>query len=142
MAEIDWIIHIVANGMRCQDCGKIENPFPQYICNAHTHGMAKYGHQDFQLVIHMPPQEMGYVLNTLGLRVQAGERYQSGDLVDGIFEDCSIRLDEVEECGRKVLRVIIPDSQNRFPEDPECDYPYSFQLIPTDELGQHTGFTS
>lgn len=142
MAEIDWIIHIVANGMRCQDCGKIENPFPQYICNAHTHGMAKYGHQDFQLVIHMPPQDMGYVLNTLGLRVQAGERYQSGDLVEGIFEDCSIRLDEVEECGRKVLRVIIPDSHNRFPEDPECDYPYSFQLIPTDELGQHTGFTS
>ena len=31
MPEIDWIIHIVANGMRCEDCGKIENPFPQYI---------------------------------------------------------------------------------------------------------------
>ena len=28
MPEIDWIIHIVANGMRCEDCGKIENPFP------------------------------------------------------------------------------------------------------------------
>ena len=24
MPEIDWIIHIVANGMRCEDCGKIE----------------------------------------------------------------------------------------------------------------------
>ena len=62
MPEIDWIIHIVANGMRSEDCGKIENPFPQYICNAHTHGMERYGHQDFQLVIHMAPQDMGYVL--------------------------------------------------------------------------------
>lgn len=142
MAEIDWIIEIIANGMRCQHCGKIENPFPQYICNVHTHGMEKYGHLDFQLVIHMPPQEMGYVLNTLGLRVKAGERYQSGDLVEGIFEDCSIRLDEVEECGRKVLRVIMPDSQNRFPEDPECDYPYNYQLIPTDELDLKAGCVS
>lgn len=142
MAEIDWIIHIVANGIRCQDCGKIEYPFPQYICNAHTHGMAKYGHPDFQLVIHMPPQDMGYVLNTMGLRAQAGERFQSGDLVEGIFLDCSVRLDEVEESGRKVLRVIIPDSQNRFPEDTNCDYPYSFQLIPTDELRHRTGFES
>ena len=24
MPEIDWIIHIVANGLRCEDCGKIE----------------------------------------------------------------------------------------------------------------------
>ena len=142
MAEIDWIIHIVANGMRCQDCGKIENPFPQYICNVHTHGMAKYGHLDFQLVIHMPPQDMGYVLNMLGLRVQAGERFQAGDLVEGIFIDCPVRLYECEECGRKVLRVIIPDSQNRFPEEPNCDYPYSFQLIPTDELGHRAGFAS
>ena len=142
MPEINWIIHIVANGLRCEDCGKIENPFPQYICNAHTHGMDRYGHQDFQLVIHMAPQDMGYVLNTLGLRVQAGERFKAGNLVEGIFLDCPVRLDEFEETGRKVLRVIIPDASNRFPEDPECTYPYNYQLIPTDELGQKAGCVS
>ena len=33
MAEIDWIIHFIGNGVFCPDCGKIENGFPQYICN-------------------------------------------------------------------------------------------------------------
>lgn len=134
MPKIDWIIEILANGVYCAKCGRVEDHFPDYICNVHTHGMAKYGHQDFQLVIHLAPEMMGYVLNSLGLRVQVGERFKTGDLVEGIFEDCAVRLDSFEESGREVLRVIIPDSQNRFPEDPNCDYPYSYQLVPTNAL--------
>lgn len=142
MAKIDWIIHIVANGVVCSDCGKVENCFPEYICNAHTHGMAKYGHPDFQLVLHMPQEEMGYVLNTMGLRVQAGERFKAGDLVEGIFLDCPVRLDEFQECDRTVLRVVIPDGKNRFPEDPDCEYPYSMQTLPMEVLEQKGGPTS
>ena len=134
MAEIDWIIHFIGNGVFCPDCGKIETGFPQYICNAHTHGMEKYGHPDFQVVIHMSTQNIGYVLNLLGLRVQAGERFHAGDLVRGVFEDCPVRLDAFEETGRQVLRVVIPDGKNRFPEDPHCDYPYSFQKLPLEHL--------
>ena len=134
MAEIDWVIHFIGNGVFCPDCGKIENGFPHYICNAHTHGMEKYGHPDFQVVIHMSTQNIGYVLNLLGLRVQAGERFSAGDLVRGIFEDCPVRLDAFEETGRQVLRVVIPDGKNRFPEDPNCDYPYSFQKLPLEHL--------
>ena len=134
MAEIDWIIHFIGNGVFCPDCGKVETGFPQYICNAHTHGMEKYGHPDFQVVIHMSTQNIGYVLNLLGLRVQAGERFSAGDLVSGVFEDCPVRLDAFEETGRQVLRVVIPDGKNRFPEDPHCDYPYSFQKLPLEHL--------
>ena len=68
MAEIDWIIHFIGNGVFCPDCGKIENGFPHYICNAHTHGMEKYGHPDFQVVIHMSTQNIGYVLNLHGIQ--------------------------------------------------------------------------
>ena len=142
MPKLDWIIEIIGNGVVCAKCGRVEDSFPEYICNAHTHGLEKYGHLDFQMVIHMAPEDMSYVLNTLGLRVQSGERFQAGDMVEGIFEDCPVRLDEFEECGRKVLRVIIRDSQNRFPEDPECDYPYNYQLIPTDELDLKAGCVS
>ena len=134
MPEIDWIIHMIGNGVYCAECGKVENSFPEYICNAHTHGMAKYHHPDFQMVIHTEPELMGYVLNEFGIRVQSGQQFKAGDLVEGIFLDCPVRLDEFEECGRKVLRVIIPDGKNRFPEDPACDYPYSLQLMPTDQL--------
>ena len=136
---IDWIIHLVGNGMKCQECGKIENPFIEHACNAHTHGMEKYGHPDFQMVLHTNPKDMGYILNTLGMRVQNGEKFKAGDMVSGIFLDCDIRLDEFEECDRKVLRVIIPDGQNRFPEDAGCTYPYSIQTLPLEQLEVNGG---
>ena len=139
---IDWIIHLVGNGMKCQECGKIENPFIEHACNAHTHGMEKYGHPDFQMVLHTNPKDMGYILNTLGMRVQNGEKFKAGDMVSGIFLDCDVRLDEFEECDRKVLRVIIPDGKNRFPEDPACDYPYAFQTWPLERLESKGGVSS
>lgn len=139
MHKLDWIIEIVGNGIACARCGKIENSFPEYICNAHTHGLEKYHHPNFQMVLHLSDADIGYILNTLGLRVQAGEQFKAGDLVDGIFEDCPVRLDSFEESGREVLRVIIPDAENRFPEDPDCAYPYSYQLLPTSALELHDG---
>ena len=139
MPKLDWIIEIIGNGVVCAKCGKVEDSFPEYICNAHTHGMNKYHHPDFQLVLHISDEDIGYILNSLGLRVQAGEQFHSGDLVEGVFEDCPVRLDSFQETGREVLRIIIPDSQNRFPEDPNCDYPYSFQLVPTNMLERGEG---
>lgn len=133
MNKIDWIIHCCANGI-CDECGKAETRFLKNMCNAHTHGMQKYGHMDFQLVICYDPQIIMYILNTLGLRVQSGQHFHAGDYVSGIFVDCDIRLDEYEETGRTVLRVIIPDKNNIFPEDECCMKPYRFQLLDTDLL--------
>lgn len=132
--KIDWFIHLVGNGVPCTCCDEVEDGFKDYLCNAHTHGMEKYNHKDFQLVLHIDPQEISYILNTLGSRVQSGERFKNGDIVSGIFLDCDIRLVEFVETGRKVLRVIIPDDQNRFPEDPKCEYPFNQQMLPTKDL--------
>ena len=134
MEKIDWIIHLCANGASCAKCGKVETGFLWGTCNAHTHGMEKYNHMDFQLVLFLPQKEIMRILNTLGLRVQAGERFQSGDLVSGIYEDCDIRLDAYEETGRTVLRVIIPDKYNIFPEEEHCMPVYRLQLLGTEEL--------
>lgn len=131
--KVDWIIHCGANGV-CDECGSPEMGFLQYACNAHTHGMERYGHMDFQMVLYLPHQEIMRILNTLGLRVQAGERFHAGDLVAGIYEDCNIHLDEYEECGRTVLRVVIPDKYNRFPEDSQCMEVYRLQLLDTESL--------
>lgn len=132
--KIGWIIHAVCNGVACAECGRAENSFVPGACNFHTHGLGKYGHPDLQIVIDYPPQEIARILNTIGLRIQAGERYSPGDLIKGIYEDCDVRLDTFEETGRNVLRVIIPDKFNRFPEDPNCGYPYNLQAFPTDML--------
>jgi len=132
--RIDWIIHAVCNSAACAECGKIENSFIPGACNFHTHGLEKYGHPDLQIVIEYPPQEIARILNTIGLRIQDGARFAAGDLIKGIYEDCDVRLDTFEETGRNVLRVIIPDKFNRFPEDPICEYPYNLQAFPTDML--------
>lgn len=139
--KIDWIIHMVANGA-CGECGGVETSFLPYMCNAHTHGMERYGHMEFQMVLALPPQEIGRILNTLGLRVQSGECFRPGDMVSGIYEDCSVRLDEYEETGRRVLRVIIPDADNIFPEDKFCKAPYCLQLLNTEELCVERGMLS
>lgn len=131
--KVDWIIHLVANGA-CDGCGKTEMGFLPYLCNAHTHGMEKYGHMDFQMVLRTSDREIARILNTLGLRVQAGEQFRAGDFVSGIYEDCDIRLDAFEETGRQVLRVIIPDKYNVFPEAEHCMAPYNLQLLDTEVL--------
>ena len=96
-------------------------------------------HMDFQMVLRCSIKEIGRILNTLGARVRGGERFSAGDMVTGIYEDCSVRLDEYEECGRKVLRVIIPDKHNRFPEDPDCMVPYTLQRLKMDDLQKKDG---
>ena len=63
--KIDWVIHCVANGA-CDECNNIETGFLPYACNAHTHGMMRYGHMDFQLVLRIKDEEIARILNTLG----------------------------------------------------------------------------
>ena len=137
--EIDWIIHLCCNGAACAECGEVENGFLPFMCNAHTHGMGKYHHPDFQMVLNLPNSEIGRILNTFGSMAQSGRRFHDGEYVLGIYEDCSVRLMEFTECGRKVLRVVIPDKHNVYPENPACELPYSLQLLETDELYSKEG---
>lgn len=134
MKKIDWIIHAMANGVYCEKNGKYEDGFIDGACDFHTHGMDKYNHLDFQVVLWMNPNDIAYILNTLGKRVQSGEKFKAGDYVAGIFTDCPIRLDEYEESGRTVLRVIIPDEKNVFPDDDKCNKDFKIQLLPSDAL--------
>lgn len=112
----DLIIHLLLNPVG-----------PGGMINIHTHGMEKYDHMDFQLVFPAESQLVRHILDTLEARVQNGERFKPGDLVYGLFDDCCVRLDLVWETRRQVLRLIIPDAHNRFPEEPMCEAPYKYQ---------------
>lgn len=122
--DVDWIIHKVW-----------DDGFLEHTCNAHTHGLwEKYNHLDFQLVLNFPDKDISAILNTFGLRVQAGEKFHDGQMVSGIFSDCDVRLEMCEETERIVLRIVVPDGKNRFPEDEGCDLPYALQDLETYEL--------
>ena len=77
MKKVNWIIHLV-NDVYCDMCENSMDEFLPYACNAHTHGMQQYQHPDFQLVLMLPPEEIGRILNTLGMRVQRGESFHDG----------------------------------------------------------------
>lgn len=118
MKKVDWKIHLI-----------IDQFGPGGTVNRHTHGMERYGHLDFQVVLNFRPEESGRLLNTLGQRVQDGEAFKAGDMVTGLYLDCPIRLDLVCESGRQVLRLIVPDANNLFPEDSRCQEPYKYQTL-------------
>lgn len=132
--KIDWVIIIEANDCGCDICGKRENNFIKGFCNATTDGMFRYKHPEFQLVLQLEYKLLLYSLNSLGLKVQAGRKFQDGDLVDELFEGYQAQLKEIEEDGKKILRVIIPDPNNRFPDDPKCQLEYSYQALPIKDL--------
>lgn len=138
--KIDWVIHGCANGVVCPYYGTVENGFLPGTCNFHTHGMEKYNHMDFQMTLAYPYEEICRILNTLALRVQAGEHFKNGDMVSGIYEDCDVRLVEFEETGRTVLRVIIPDKYNRFPDELKCERKYARQMFTTDFIYREGGW--
>ena len=132
--KVNWLLHFIANGYRCQISGMHINNMLPGTANFHSHGMDQYNHPDFQLVLHCSLDKAAYILNSLCYRVLAGERFKDGDYVKGIFADRDIRLDTYDETGRKVLRVMIPDGNNFYPEDSRCDMWYRLQLLKTEEL--------
>ena len=132
MAEqkCNWVIHYMTNGIPCECCGKVEYHFPPQMCDALTDGMWKYGHMEFQLVLNYQRKEIMRLLNTMGMRVAKGERFKDGDLIEGLYLDCSVKLQEFPDIdGKPVLRLIIPDKENRWPE--EAGVPYCGQLFST-----------
>lgn len=79
------------------------------------------------------------ILNTFGIWVRDGRKFHAGELIDDIYEDCPVRLDEFTESERKVLRVVIPDRDNKFPEDADCMEPYKYQVLDMDALYKKEG---
>jgi hypothetical protein len=118
--KINWLIDYVVDQ---------HGPYG-HLVNAHTHGMDDYLHMDFQVVLNFPTKHICYLLNTMGMRVQAGESFHDGDMVSGLHEDCDVRLKQCRETGRGVLRLVIPDKCNHFPENAECMEPYKYQELP------------
>ncbi len=134
MQKIDWVMHLVKNGVRCAECSDVENGFLPMMCNAHTHGMDKYEHKDFQIVLDIQPDLIMYILNTLGLMVQSGRKFQHGELVEDVAEGYALKLVEVEETERQFLRVLIPDVNHKFPGEEGCEEAYGMQALSTEEL--------
>lgn len=99
-----WYAHVVMQGA---------NTPTGY--DMHTHGLAeKSEHADFQIVLPMATELAHTLLKTLVHRVQAGEKFKDGDVVERVCGDgYKVKLVSAVEAGRPVLRVILPDPEGR-----------------------------
>ena len=125
--KCSWIVHYSTNETNKKADIPQEKWYPQYICNAHTHGLAAFHHRDFQLVLDIGPSSTAFVLNTLAERVRNGEVFTDGETVSGVYPDCDVKLAVAQEGNREVFRVLIPDEKDRYPGEEGCEYPYSEQ---------------
>lgn len=112
--NMDWTIHYVFDA----------NDKP-YAVDIHTHGMEKYNHPNFQIVLPIQKEIAAAILNTICLTVKYGFKYDEG-VYDGLMQNrFDIKMIKVNE---NLLRCIIPDEHNLFYDSPKCDKIYKHQI--------------
>lgn len=128
----DWICHLVMYGSCCDYGDSNVSPVNPYLCDCHTHGLEKYGGKELQLVVKLPQNMIGYLLNVVGAMVRAGAELKDGDYIDRLLEGCSVLIVKNEDSsGKEILRIVVPDAKGRFPKDEGCEQPYSLQGLST-----------
>lgn len=115
MTENKWVIHYIT-----------EDP----IC-AHTHGLEKYLGNEVEISIPVNHQTAMMLLNTVGNEVVYGDyklklNHRNFELFNMpvYFFELPSTLDKT----KNILRLVIPDPNNKFPWDNDCDYYYQQQL--------------
>ncbi len=117
MNKYGWICHFVATGDEQTSTG----------FNAHTHGLQEnHQHADFQIVIPLPEKVAHAIFITLADRVKAGEKFAAGQKLDEVIQQMQVKLIDAVECGRAVLRVILPDKAGKLDLGEIAD-PYATQ---------------
>ena len=126
--KVDWIIHIVRDGI-CDCCGEIhDDSFLPGMCDAHTHGLDKYGSLELQFVLMYPDDVIGDLLNTIGKMVADGLKLRDGMFIDSVcYDEAKILVKEMKDCdGHPIFRLIMPDGLFRYPENSD-EIPYNWQ---------------
>ena len=124
----EWAIEVMTV---CEDCKRAgEEPvFYDYMLDAHTVGLERFGAKELQVVMALPQELIGYTLNSVGLRIRdEGLKLKDGDTIDGLFENnvCVKVFETADADGKTIHRLIFPDSEMKFPEESR-EYPYYMQ---------------
>lgn len=107
--------------MNLEKYGWIAHVVPEYEgspldFNLHTHGVQEnFDHPDFEVVLPMNPVIIMGMLHNIVNRIKEGETFVTGrqytNLIyaEGPGRNLPVEFAESTECGRRVLRVILPD---------------------------------
>ncbi|WP_050614867.1 DUF4262 domain-containing protein [Bacillus testis] len=92
-----------------------------------TRGMREnLNHEDLQIVLAIGKEMAELILDTVIANIKDGYKYREG-LWNNVIEDTVVEFKRVRSGDRSLLRLVLPDSEGRFPEDEGCQYPYCEQ---------------
>lgn len=95
--------------------------------NYHTHGVKEsWDHPDFQLVLNIGQRNAMGIFHLLVDKIKEGEKFMVGIDYDCIAEGFPTRFISAKECGREVLRLIVPDPKGNLDEN-KMDSEYAAQ---------------
>ena len=128
MSNYSWVIHYVSGVVSCEQCGRKEDSLRSKMCDAHTHGLDEFGSLELQVVVAMPPDVVGWILNSVGEMVKDGLVLEDGMSISGLLaNDAELRVFKTTAYdGTPVFRLIVPDERFQFPPESR-QYPYSAQ---------------
>jgi len=108
LEEYGWYAHLVYN-----------DPKYPYNCNIHTHGFqANFSHPDLQICMPLDPQVVQGVLIGALKQIEEGAKFEVGQIAyNFIKEGYPVTFARSEECGREVLRIILPDQNKNLDPD-------------------------
>jgi hypothetical protein len=99
IARQGWFAHIVSDG----------HDSPTGF-NYHTHGLElKYLHPDIQIVLPLPRKVAHSMGHAVVASLDDGMRFHAGTRESSILKDYAVVFVEAKECGRTVLRMILPE---------------------------------
>lgn len=103
-----WYAHYVSNDDKC--------PFG---VNYHTHGFPqKLGHRDIQICFPLGPDRAHEIMWAVYHNLAENKLgYTPGVRYSGILEKYDVMFIDAQENGRDVLRLILPDVNNKFEGD-------------------------
>lgn len=113
MQDLGWYAHYVQDDP--------EHPFG---VNYHTHGLGRsFNHLDLQICLRVNPDVAHMIITNAVEKIKEGFKYQHGKAYDDLIEarDPNLKYKvlflEARECGRPVLRLIMPDKKGSFDGD-------------------------
>lgn len=95
----------------------------------HTHGLKEnFNHMDLEIALPLPQQLAGQIIHSMVDQIKEGASFEDKLTSDKVIMNYDVHLVRVNEDGREVLRVILPDPEGRFPFDEDCRDIYNRQL--------------
>jgi hypothetical protein len=112
MEQYGFNIHYVPNDCNC----------PHHT-NIHTHGIKEsFNHLDFQICFPIPMELAGEILHGLVNDIKDGKKFEANKEYEGVIGNgYSVKMIEATECGRDVLRIILPDPSGLYNIGPYAD---------------------